>query len=182
MSDSRVPLFGSTALRYSNISYINRSRLGRALALAACLLGASACHGSPGARVDSSAPPSADATQEDLVIHASGFTHDRGQAIASLFRDGDDVFGEPYARVAARVVERKAALVFSRVHHGSYAVIVFHDENGNHDLDHNFLRFPAEPLGYSNGFKLTLFSGLPNFEKLRFAFDAGAQSAEISVK
>ena len=182
MSDSRVPFLDPKTLRYSNIAYISRSRLAKALTLAACLLGGSACHGSPGPRVDRSAPPSADAPKEDLVVHASGFTHDRGQAIASLFRDGDDVFGEPYARVVARVVERKATLVFPRLYHGSYAVIVFHDENGNHDLDHNFLRFPAEPLGYSNGFKLSLLSGLPNFEKLRFAFDAGAQPAEISVK
>lgn len=63
-------------------------------------------------------------------------------------------------------IEGKATLIFPRLPHGSYAVIVFHDENGNDDLDHNFMRFPAEPLGCSNGFKLTLFSGVSNFKRL----------------
>jgi uncharacterized protein (DUF2141 family) len=124
----------------------------------------------------------ASAAKEDLVVHAVGFAHDRGQAIASLFFDGADVFGKPAARVRAKIEQGKAVLVFPRVAPGAYAVIVFHDENGNDDLDHNIFRFPAEPLGYSNGFRFTLFSGLPSFEKLRFAFAAGAGPVVIPVE
>lgn len=124
----------------------------------------------------------ADPPQADLVVHASGFAHERGQAIANLFRTGDDVLGKPAARVAARIEEGKATLIFPRLPHADYAVSVFHDENGNDELDHNFLRMPAEPLGFSNGFRLSLFSGLPSFEKLRFAFGAEAKPVEISVK
>ena len=119
---------------------------------------------------------------ETLVIHAVGFSHDRGQAIASLFYHGEDIFKPPRARVAAVVQHGQALLRFPNVVPGDYAVMVFHDENGNGDLDHNFLRLPAEPLGYSNRFELTLFSGLPSFDKLRFAFDTGASPVEIHVK
>lgn len=125
---------------------------------------------------------SANAQQEDLVIHASGFAHDRGQAIANLFREGDDVFGKPYVQTTAKIHEDKAMLIFPSMQYGNYAVIVFHDENMNNDLDHNFLRLPSEPLGFSNGFKFSLFSGMPNFEKLRFAFGVGAKQQEISLK
>lgn len=124
----------------------------------------------------------ADAPQEDLVIHVSGFTHERGQAVASLFREGDDIFGKPYARVVASIQRGAANLIFPRLPYSNYAFTVFHDENGNNDLDHNFLHFPAEPLGFSNGFRLSLFSGMPNFEKLRFAFESDAKPLEISVK
>lgn len=120
--------------------------------------------------------------QSDLVVHAAGFAHDRGQAIASLFREGEDVFGKPHARVMAPVQQGQATLTFPRLPHGSYAIIVFHDENGNDDLDHNFMRFPAEPLGYSNGFKLTLFSGMPNFERLRVTLGDDTAPLEIVVK
>ena len=123
-----------------------------------------------------------DTLQDDLVIHVNGLTHDRGQAIASLFREGDDIFGKPYARVAGGIQQNKATLTFSGLPHGNYAVTVFHDENSNNDLDHNVLHFPAEPLGFSNGFKLSLFSGMPSFEKLRFAFGANAEPLEIPVK
>ena len=127
-------------------------------------------------------PAVADTVHADLVVHASGFAHERGQAIASLFRDGDNVFGPPHARVVAPIRQGKAILVFANVKPESYAVIAFHDENGNNDLDHNFLRLPAEPLGFSNGFRLSALSGMPNFEKLRFAFTADATPLEISVE
>lgn len=118
----------------------------------------------------------------DLIIHATGFTNDRGNAIASLFREGDDVFKKPYLQIKVKIDHQQASLVFPHIAFGSYAAFVFHDENGNDDLDHNMFHFPAEPLGYSNGFKLGLFSGLPNFEKLSFAFSADTKPIEIMVK
>lgn len=127
-------------------------------------------------------PALADTGHADLVVNVSGFAHERGQAIASLFREGYDVFGTPYARVSAPIHQGKAILVFSNIKSGNYALIAFHDENGNNHLDHNFLHFPAEPLGFSNGFKLSIFSGKPNFEKLRFAFTVDSKPLEISVK
>jgi outer membrane protein len=57
---------------------------------------------------------------------------------------------------------------------GDYAVVVLHDGNDNGEVDHNFLGLPTEPLGFSNGFKLGLFSGKPTFEKLRFTFSSKA--------
>ena len=129
-----------------------------------------------------STPAWADSAPADLVVHTSGFNHERGQAIASLFREGDDVFGTPYVRVTAPIHQGKATLVFPNVKSGNYALITFHDENGNNELDHNILRLPAEPLGFSNGFKLSAFSGMPNFEKLRFAFTLDSKPLEISVK
>lgn len=123
-----------------------------------------------------------DVPGNDIIVHVSGFTHAGGQAIGNLFREGDDVFEKPYLRVVAGIQQNTATLVFPSLPQGSYAVTVFHDENGNNDLDHNFLRLPAEPLGFSNGFKLSLFSGMPSFEKLRFSFGPDFQPLEISVK
>ena len=167
-SDAPLLFFGLEDIRYSNILYSVKKWLFAIPVIAVCLVGSSAWADS--------------VPKEDLVIHANGFIHDRGKAIASLFHAGDDIFGKPHSRVMATIHQGKATLVFSNVKPDSYAVIVFHDENDNNNLDHNFLRLPAEPLGYSNGFKLTLFSGLPSFEKLRFAFAAGVDPVEIQVK
>ncbi|MBI3806316.1 MAG: DUF2141 domain-containing protein [Nitrospirae bacterium] len=126
----------------------------------------------------------ADAPQEqgDLVVHVSGFNSEQGQAIANLFRTQDDIFGKPYVRVVAPIQQGKASLIFPQLPYGVYAVTAFHDENGNNELDHNVLRLPAEPLGFSNGFKLSIFSGMPSFEKLRFTFAAVAKPLEITLK
>jgi len=153
--------------KYSNIGYARAGRLAGILALAFSLFTATATANDP---------------LKDLAVHAGGFALDRGQAIANLFREGQDVFGKPFMRIAAKIDRGKATLMFAGLPPGNYAVTVFHDENGNNDLDHNFLRMPAEPLGFSNGFKLSLLSGMPSFEKLRFTFGADTKPLEISVK
>lgn len=119
---------------------------------------------------------------QNLVIHASGFKHQDGQAIANLFYEGDDIFKATRSRVVSTIQNDKAVLSFPNVSPGIYAVLVFHDENGNGDLDHNLLRMPTEPWGYSNDFELTLFSGLPNFQKVRFVFPSEREYISIRVK
>lgn len=120
--------------------------------------------------------------QADIVVHASGFRNDHGQAIADVFVQGEDILGKPHIRVKGEIKGGEATLTFPNMKYGDYAVRVFHDENGNGMLDHNFLSIPSEPLGFSNGFSLRVFSGLPTFEKLRFSFASGAKPLEIVVK
>lgn len=126
----------------------------------------------------------ADDSTGNLVIQVRGLPDERGQVIANLFRAGDDVLKIEtfYLRAQGKISDRRARVVFQNLKYGEYAVSVFHDENGNGILDHNLLRLPAEPLGFSNGFQLGLFSGLPNFEKLHFFFSPGADTIEITVK
>jgi uncharacterized protein (DUF2141 family) len=45
---------------------------------------------------------------------------------------------------------RKSAVVLTNLDPGQYAVILFHDENGNGKLDQNVLGVPNEPYGFSN--------------------------------
>jgi len=120
----------------------------------------------------------------NLTIKVSGFLNNHGQVIANVFRSDGDVMKieTVYLREKGKIRNRHAQLVIKNLEYGKYAVSIFHDENGNGDLDHNFIRMPAEPLGFSNGFKMGLFSGLPSFEKLQFTFEPGAATIEIKVK
>ena len=119
-----------------------------------------------------------------LSIQVSGFGHNRGHVIANLFREGDDVLkpDKAYRRAQAEIRDGLASIDISDLAYGKYAVSVFHDENDNGTLDHNFFRFPAEPLGFSNHFHFGLFSGLPSFEKMQFQFTADTHAVEITVK
>ena len=49
---------------------------------------------------------------------------------------------------------------------GTYAIAVFHDENGNNELDTNMFGVPKEPVAFSKA-KMKLF-GPPKFDECQF--------------
>ncbi len=117
-----------------------------------------------------------------LVIHATGFQNGHGQAIAKLFEAGDVVMGPGRLQVATAIENGQARLAFANLPAGRYAIVVFHDENSNGQIDHNVLRMPSEALGFSNGFTLGLLSGLPTFERLAFQHGVDTRILEIAIK
>ncbi|OOG46379.1 hypothetical protein B0B52_03230 [Polaromonas sp. A23] len=117
-----------------------------------------------------------------LHVNVLGLQNSHGQVVAHLFREGGDVFGKPYAKQRQPVSDQPVIVTFVNLEPGRYALIAFHDINGNNDLDHNIFRLPAEPLGYSNGFELSLLSGLPDSKKLAFSVGPNTQTVAITVK
>ena len=61
---------------------------------------------------------------------------------------------------------------------GEYALVVYHDENGNGRLDENFIGIPNEPLGFSNRYWP---KGPPTFAKAAFTLEAD-ETKSIDVK
>ncbi len=74
-----------------------------------------------------------------------------GSVFALLF-DSPDTFADlrdPVDTLALSPGE-SAGMNFEGLPDGSYAVMLFHDINGNGILDRNFIGIPREPLGFSN--------------------------------
>ena len=95
---------------------------------------------------------------------------DRGRVFCALWRGPE---GYPTEREHAvgqaldRTVRRhRATCVFEDVEPGEHAIALFHDENGNNDLDTNLLGIPTEGTGASNGEHN--FFGPPRYEYARF--------------
>ena len=65
------------------------------------------------------------------------------------------------ARVA--VQGETATLTIKGLPPGTYAIAVYHDENGNGDFDLTWAGLPAEGLGFSNGAWITII-GAQSFE------------------
>lgn len=126
-------------------------------------------------------PPSA-AGKGTLVVIGHGFEHGGGQAVVNLLREQDNLFREPFRKAFAKIVAGKAELKFPYLSFGEYALILYHDENKNGEVDHNFIRLPSEPLGFSNGFAISLFSGKPTFAELRIRFDQNSAPFLIMVE
>ncbi|HNT28041.1 MAG TPA: DUF2141 domain-containing protein [bacterium] len=63
---------------------------------------------------------------------------------------------------------------------GDYAVAVMHDENGNGQIDTNWIGIPKEGLGVSNNAKGVM--GPPKFKDAKVTVPAGKKELSIPVK
>ena len=118
--------------------------------------------------------------QGTLTILARDFDGDLGQAVVFLYRKDDKLPKAPFRKAFASILNRESTLEFADLPYGEYAAILLHDQNGNGEIDHSF-GIPSEPLGYTRGWKLDLFSGMPTFEKLRFRFSESEKSQTIPI-
>jgi uncharacterized protein (DUF2141 family) len=111
-------------------------------------------------------------------LYDSASSFDRAIALSSkegLLNDPARVGGtalraNPYATASA---------VFTGLRPGTYAVILFHDENENGRLDANFWGVPIEPYGFSNNAQGSL--GPPSFEKAAFTLESEDKFIEINL-
>jgi uncharacterized protein (DUF2141 family) len=62
-----------------------------------------------------------------------------------------------------------AQIVFTEIPQGVYAVMVFHDENGNGKLDKNLVGIPKEGYGASNNPAKKMRA--PNFDEAKFSLN-----------
>jgi uncharacterized protein (DUF2141 family) len=115
-----------------------------------------------------------------LIIYADNFNNDKGKAILFLFRQNDEIPNGAFKKVNAIIKNKKAEFEVQDLPYGSYAAILLHDENNNNKIDH-YLGVPSEQLGYSNGWELGFFSGMPTFEKLKFEFTKNNTPLNISI-
>ena len=116
-----------------------------------------------------------------LQLEDTGFKDGSGHAIAKLFLPGQNVRDRGHLEVKADIRDGKASLAFPALPPGDYAVVVFHDANDNDVIDHSLIGIPREVLGFSNGFALSWSSGLPTFDKLRFAHGDVVQTIDVRV-
>ncbi len=116
-----------------------------------------------------------------LTIQVTGFEDNSGQAILLLYRPEDDVPKKPFTRINAEIVNKESVFQVKDLPYGDYAAIIVHDQNKNGIIDHKW-GMPAEPLGYTNNWRLSLFSGMPSFEKLKFHYSASSNMILIRIK
>ena len=102
-----------------------------------------------------------------------------GTVVALLYNSAD-AFGdlrEPLQRKPISAGE-KEPIRFEGLAAGTYAVVVFHDENGNGELDPNFMGIPREPLGFSQRYWA---KGAPQFSGAAFPVGEG-ESVSVDVE
>jgi uncharacterized protein (DUF2141 family) len=116
----------------------------------------------------------------ELELIIEGFENSNGAARVALadskenFSRATPFKGYIFPIVNHRVVE---TLVLPC---GEYAVKVFHDENGNGELDKGVFGIPAEAYGFSNDARGTV--GPPEYEKAAFKLDCPQKKLVIHIE
>ena len=109
--------------------------------------------------------PTATAIQFTARVPGSG-----GQVVCALFRE-NGWLKKPVSTAKSPLRNHESSCLFVGVETGTYAIVAFHDENGNGRLDTNFLGIPSESWCTSRNAK-ALF-GPPSFSGAKFLTRAG---------
>lgn len=107
------------------------------------------------------------AEAQPMTVRLNGIEHDGGTVRVALFSD-PKTFRKADQAFAAQEVKASAGtvtVVFDEVPAGQYAVMAYHDENGNGQLDLRFGMIPIEGYGLSNNPKVM---GPPAFKDSQF--------------
>lgn len=70
-------------------------------------------------------------------------------------------------------------MIFKDLPHGTFAVSVLHDENGNGKMDKNFVGMPKEGYSASNNPKKKRRA--PTFDEAKFSLTSAEQTVEIAL-
>jgi len=100
-----------------------------------------------------------------------------GAALYSSKKGFPDKPDRAYRSKAMKMENGSPVFVFTDVPHGTYAVSILHDENGNGKMDKTFIGIPKEGFGVSNNPEIGF--GPPSFKDARF--ELTGKEVELTV-
>jgi uncharacterized protein (DUF2141 family) len=103
-----------------------------------------------------------------LEVTVRGFRSGDGTLAVALFDNAAhfDARTNPIRKAYLTIADREAHWIVETLPTGDYALLVYHDENGNGELDFRPLGIPKEPVAVSNG--ATRLLGPPRFDSAKF--------------
>ena len=106
----------------------------------------------------------------------------KGLITAVLYDDNPKTFlksGARLDRIRVEAREGQTELCLNAPAAGRYSVALYHDENGNKELDQDFLGIPVEGYGFSQnpGFRF----GKPEVEETLFSIETDPVTLRISI-
>ncbi len=116
-----------------------------------------------------------------LELRLTGIEHDRGSIRVGLYADPKTFRKEAHAVAIQQVPATPGSVTvrFPDLAPGRYAIMAYHDEDGDGELDRRFGMFPTEGYGLSNN---PTVSGPPAFEDSAFSVGADTPSIRIAIR
>lgn len=112
----------------------------------------------------------------NLTVEIGGLYSTQGKVCLSLFSSSRGFPGDgerALKKQCAKVTEIPMQIQFEKLPAGTYAVVVYHDQNDNNNFDRNDLGMPLEGFGFSQNPEVK--TSAPKFGESAF-FIAGSQT------
>jgi uncharacterized protein (DUF2141 family) len=118
-----------------------------------------------------------------LHVHVVGLRDSSGQVICTLF-DSPIAFPSDSTRAvgqaAVSIKDAAATCSFRGLAPGRYALVTFHDENGNGNFDRNWFGLPKEGYAFSNNVR-PVFAP-PSFNAAAFTYTGGERWLTVIMR
>ena len=117
-----------------------------------------------------------------LTVTILGLKSEDGAVALALFGSAEDFKTRTNAVAVGRVPPKGGTAVWQveNLQPGNYALAVYHDLNGNGELDRTTIGPPDEPYGFSNDARGTL--GPPKFDKAAIEIGPTNRAIEIELR
>ena len=113
----------------------------------------------------------------NLTVTVTNATSDEGTIQFGLYSQDNFMKAPPLESASSSIKDGKASIVFENLEPGVYAVICFHDANGNDKMDFEPNGMPKESYGTSNNI---MTMGPPNWDASKF--ELGKESTDIEIR
>lgn len=117
-----------------------------------------------------------------LELEIGEFRNTDGHVLISVFDNADDFPDNEQKSVAnkkVKVTQKTHHISIEGLPHGEYAVVFLHDENGNEEMDTNFVGAPTEGYGASND-AVNTFSA-PKYQDAKFLLEGEKKSLKLKI-
>jgi len=113
--------------------------------------------------------------QHKLSLNIEGVASEDGNICFAIYNDEVSFlkFDKVYKSGSEKAVKGKTAVNITDLPDGDYAIAIFHDANGNKNLDTNMLGIPKEQIAFSKG-KMKMF-GPPKFDECVFTLNSNME-------
>ena len=115
-------------------------------------------------------------TSTSITVTVDNATSDAGAVHFGLYNENTFMKTAPLHSLTSSVKDGKASVVFENVIPGVYAVLCFHDMNGNSQMDFEVNGMPKEAYGASG---ISMFMGPPQWDDCKFKVEAEAVDLKI---
>jgi len=122
--------------------------------------------------------------QGTVTVNVSGMKNNKGMAKLSLFNSAEGFPNDDNKTVKwmeTPIAGGTSRFVLENIPAGTYAIGVFHDENGNHKFDTNFMGIPKEAYGMTNNVRGGV-GGSPKFDPAKITIPKTGVTLAIVVK